>query len=274
MAPFLDERGRRLFTASEARAAGRGGVTAVATATRVARSTIGRGLAEVRLGRDDLGSRIRRPGGGRKPAVETQPGLLEALSELVQSAIRGDPEAALLWVSKSQRHLARALTERGFAAGPTLVGRLLRRLGFSLQANRKTREGTSHPDRDAQFESINARVKAWQTAGQPAISVDTKKKEPVGDFKNGGRELRPKGQPEAVRVHDFEDKGLGKVVPYGVSDTAANKGWVRLGVDNDTAAFAVETIRRWWETIGRARHPGAGRLLVTADSGGPKHPPH
>src|SRR4051812_1263885 len=177
MAPFLDERGRRLFTASEARAAGRGGVTAVATATRVARSTIGRGLAELRLGRDDLGSRIRRPGGGRKPAVETQPGLLEALGELVQSAIRGDPEAALLWVSKSQRHLARALTERGFTAGQTLVGRLLRRLGFSLQANRKTREGTNHPDRDAQFEYINARVKAWQTAGQPAISFDTKKKE-------------------------------------------------------------------------------------------------
>ena len=152
MAPFLDERGRRLFTANEARAAGRGGVTAVATATRVARSTIGRGLAELRGGRDDLGGRVRCPGGGRKPAVETQPGLLEALSELVQSAIRGDPEAALLWVSKSQRHLARALTERGFAAGQKLVGRLLRRLGFSLQANRKTREGTSHPDRDAQFD--------------------------------------------------------------------------------------------------------------------------
>src|SRR3954463_3172744 len=171
MAPFLDERGRRLFTASEARAAGRGGVTAVATATRVARSTIGRGLAELRGGRDDLGGRFRRVvarGGGRKPAVETQPGLLEALSELVQSAIRGDPEAALLWVSKSQRPLARALTHSGFTAGQKLVGRLLRRLGFSLQANRKTREGTSHPDRDAQFEYINARVKAWQTIGQPA----------------------------------------------------------------------------------------------------------
>src|SRR5215218_2879122 len=245
LAPFLDERGRRLFTASEARAAGRGGVTAVATATRVARSTIGRGLAELRLGRDDLGSRIRRPGGGRKPAVETQPGLLEALGELVQSAIRGDPEAALLWVSKSQRHLARALTERGFAAGQKLVGRLLRRLGFSLQANRKTREGTSHPDRDAQFEYINARVKAWQTAGQPAISVDTKKKELVGDFKNGGRELRPKGQPEAVRVHDFALPDLGKVAPYG-----------------------VESIRRWWRDLGRPRYPTATRLLITADCGG------
>src|SRR4051795_9878432 len=167
MAPFLDERGRRLFTASEARAAGRGGVTAVATAPVGARSAAGRGRAELRRGWDGLGSRIRRPGGGRKPAVETQPGLLEALGELVQSAIRGDPEAAVLWVSKSQRHLARALTERGFAAGPTLVGRLLRRLGFSLQAHPKTREGTSPPHRRAQFESINARVKAWQAAGQP-----------------------------------------------------------------------------------------------------------
>ena len=273
MAPFLDERGRRLFTASEARAAGRGGVTAVATATRVARSTIGRGLVELRLGRDDLGSRIRRPGGGRKPAVETQAGLLEALGELVQSAIRGDPEAALLWVSKSQRHLARALTERGFAAGQKLVGRLLRRLGFSLQANRKTREGTSHPDRDAQFEYINARVKAWQTAGQPAISVDTKKKELVGDFKNGGRELRPKGQPEAVRVHDFALPDLGKVAPYGVYDIAANAGWVNLGIDHDTAAFAVESIRRWWRDPGRPRYPTATRptatrLLITADCGG------
>src|SRR3954465_7789754 len=196
MAPFLDERGRRLFTASEARAAGRGGVTAVATATGVARSTIGRGLAELRLGRDDLGSRIRRPGGGRKPAGETQPGLLKALGELVQSAIRGDPEAALLWVSKSQRHLARALTERGFAAGQKLVGRLLRRLGFSLQANRKTREGTSHPDRDAQFEFINARVKACQTAGQPAISVDTKKKELAGDFRTAAASCAPRASPK------------------------------------------------------------------------------
>jgi len=268
MAPFLDERGRRLFAASEARAAGRGGVTAVTTATGVARSTIGRGLAELRGGRDDLGRRVRRPGGGRKPAVETQPGLLEALSELVQSAIRGDPEAALLWVSKSQRHLARALTERGFAAGQKLVGRLLRRLGFSLQANSKTREGTSHPDRDAQFEFSNAQVKAWQTAGQPAISVDTKKKELVGDFKNGGRELRPKGQPEAVRVHDFVLPDLGKVAPYGVYDIAANAGWVNLGIGHDTAAFAVESIRHWWRDLGRPRYPTATRLLITADCGG------
>src|SRR3954465_10766031 len=282
MAPFLEHRGRGLFTASEAALPGRGGVTAVATATGVARSTIGRGLAELRGGRDDLGGRVRhpgggrqpaggrsrRPGGGRKPAGETQPGLLEALSELVQSAIRGDPEAALLWVSKSQRHPARPLPERGFAAGQKLVGRLLRRLGFSLQANRKTREGTSHPDRDAQFEYINAQVKACQTAGQPAISVDTKKKELVGDFKNGGRELRPKGQPEAVRVHDFALPELGKVAPYGVYDITANAGWVNLGIDHDTAAFAVESIRHWWRNLGRPRYPAATRLLITADCGG------
>jgi hypothetical protein len=187
---------------------------------------------------------------------------------LVQAAIRGDPEAALLWVSKSQRHLARALTERGFAAGQKLVGRRLRRLGFSLQAHSKTRAGTSHPDRDAQFESINARGKAWQTAGQPAISVDPKKKELVGDVKNGGRELRPKGQPEAVRVHAFALPDLGKVAPYGVYDIAAKAGWIHLGIDHDTAAVAVESIRPWWRDLGRPRYPTATRLRITADCGG------
>ena len=215
LAPFLDERGRRLVAASEAQAAGRGGVMTVAAVTGVARSTIDRGLAELDLGRDELCGRTRRVGGGRKAATDKHPGLLDALAELVQSAIRGDPEAALLWVSKSQRHLAEALGERGFAASHKLVGRLLRRLGFSLQANRKTREGANHPDRDAQFEDINAQIAAVQAAGQPAISVDTKKKELVGDFKNGGRELRPKGDPEAVRVHDFKIPELGKVAPYG-----------------------------------------------------------
>src|SRR4029077_10182785 len=194
LSPFLDERERRLLAASEARAAGRGGVAAVSHATGIARSTIGRGLADLRAGAVQLGDRVRRVGGGGKPAIETQPGLLAALNDLVQSSIRGDPEAALLWVSKRQRHLSAALSEKGFTAGQKLVGRLLRRLGFSLQANAKTREGTSHPDRDAQFEYTTARVKARQTTGQPAISVDTKKKELVGDFKNGGRELRPKGQ--------------------------------------------------------------------------------
>lgn len=192
--PILDERERRLFAASEARAAGHGGVAAVSRATGIARSTIDRGLADLRLGAVMFSTRVRRHGGGGKPATETQPSLLEALNTLVQSAIRGDPDAALLWVSKSQRHLSAALAELGLTAGQKLVGRLLKRLGFSLQANAKTREGASHPDRNAQFEYINAEVKAFQAAGEPVISVDTKKKELVGDFKNGGRELRPKGR--------------------------------------------------------------------------------
>ena len=268
LAPHLNERARRLFAASEAQAAGRGGVTAVAEATGIARSTIGRGLAELRSQGGASSRRIRRTGGGRKPKVETEPGLLDALGELVQSAIRGDPEAALVWVSKSQRHLAAALYERGFTASQKLVGRLLRHLGFSLQANRKTREGTNHPDRNAQFEHINTQINAFQAAGQPAISVDTKKKELVGDFKNGGRELRPKGDPETVRVHDFMLPELGKVAPYGVYDIAANAGWVNLGITSDTAAFAVQSIRRWWQELGRARYQGAERLLITADCGG------
>ncbi len=266
--PFMDEKERRLFAASEARAAGRGGVTVVSQATGIARSTIGRGLADLRSGAVQFSARVRRRGGGSKPAIETQPGLLETLNDLVQSSIRGDPEAALLWVSKSQRHLSAALAERGFVAGQKLVGRLLHSLGFSLQANRKTREGTSHPDRNAQFEHINAKVNAFQMTGEPVISVDTKKKELVGDFKNGGRELRPKGQPEPVRVHDFAIPELGKAVPYGVYDIAANAGWVNLGISHDTAAFAVESIRRWWHELGQARYPAANRLLITADCGG------
>lgn len=268
LSPFLDERERRLWAASEAYAAGHGGIVAVSAVTGIARSTIGRGLEELGHGQDRFPGRIRRPGGGRKPKTETEPGLLDALTDLVQSAIRGDPEAALLWVSRSQRHLARALAERGFNASQTLVGRLLRRLGFSLQANRKTREGRQHPDRDAQFEHINAQVQAFQQAGQPAISVDTKKKELVGDFKNAGRELHPKSQPEQVRVHDFALPELGKVAPYGVYDIAANAGWINLGITSDTAAFAVESIRRWWYELGQARYPEGTRLLITADCGG------
>jgi len=268
LAPVLDERARRLFAASEARAAGHGGVVAVSRATGIARSTIDRVLADLRAGVEQLGGRVRRAGGGGKPAIKTQPGILAALTELVQSSVRGDPEAALLWVSKSQRHLSAALGDRGFTAGQKLVGRLLRRLGFSLQANAKTREGTGHPDRNAQFEHINAEVTAFGAAGEPAISVDTKKKELVGDFKNGGRELRPKGQPEPVRVHDFVIPELGKAVPYGVYDIAANAGWVNLGINHDTAAFAVESIRRWWHELGAARYPTATRLLITADCGG------
>ena len=268
LAPVLDERGRRLFAASEARAAGRGGVIAVSRATGIARSTIDRGLADLRSGRLMSSTRVRRRGGGGKPATETQPGILAALDELVQSSIRGDPEAALLWVSKSQRHLSAALAVRGFTAGQKLVGRLLKRQGFSLQANAKTREGASDPDRNAQFEHINAQIAAFQAAGEPAISVDTKKKELVGDFKNGGRELRLKGDPEPVRVHDFVIPELGKVVPYGVYDIAANAGWVNLGITHDTAAFAVESIRRWWHELGSVRYPNATRLLITADCGG------
>ena len=262
------EKGRRLFAANEARAAGRGGIAAVSQVTGFARSTIGRGLEDLQSGTVLRSPRVRRQGGGSKPATETQPGLLEALNDLVQSSIRGDPEAALLWVSKSQRHLSAELAKQGFIAGQKLVGRLLKRLGFSLQANQKTREGASHPDRNAQFEHINAEVKAFQAAGQPVISVDTKKKELVGDFKNGGRELRPKGQPEPVRVHDFIIPELGKAVPYGVYDVAANAGWVNLGISHDTAAFAVESIRRWWHELGVARYPNATRLLINADCGG------
>ena len=268
LGPALDERGRRLFAASEARAAGRGGVVAVSQATGIARSTIDRGLADLRSGAVMFSTRVRRRGGGGKPATETQPGILAALNELVQSSIRGDPEAALLWVSKSQRHLSASLAARGFTAGQKLVGRLLKRLGFSLQANSKTREGTSHPDRNLQFEHINTQVTAFQAAGEPAISVDTKKKELVGDFKNGGRELRPKGDPEPVRVHDFVIPELGKAVPYGIYDIAANAGWVNLGITHDTAAFAVESIRRWWQELGAVRYPTATRLLITADCGG------
>src|SRR5580700_1123045 len=268
IAGFLDERGRRLFAANEALELGRGGVTAVSAASGIARSTINRGIAELKAGRDELGARIRRRGGGRKRAVEGQPGLLAALEGLIESAIRGDPQSPLRWVSQSQRNIAAVLGQQGFEASQKLVGVLLRQLDYSCQANRKTREGTQHPDRNAQFEYINAKVKAALAASQPAISVDTKKKELVGDFKNGGRELRRKGEPEPVRVHDFEIKGLGKVAPYGVYDIAANQGWVNVGIDADTAEFAVESIRRWWQRLGSKRYPKAPTLTITADCGG------
>jgi hypothetical protein len=269
VAPHLDERGLRLFAASEARAAGRGGIAAVSQTTGIARSTIGRGLRDLDSAASAWPSgRVRRSGGGRKAAVVEQPGLLEALTELISSAIRGDPQAALLWVSRSQRHLAEQLAVRGYRVDHTVVGRLLKDMGFSLQANAKTREGSQHPDRNAQFEHINECVGRFRRAGQPAISVDTKKKELIGDFRNVGRELRPKGQPEEVRVHDFMIAANGKAVPYGVYDIAANEGWVSVGLDHDTAAFAVESIRRWWRRMGRKRHPRARRLLITADCGG------
>jgi hypothetical protein len=265
---FLDERGRRLFAANEALALGYGGVTAASAATGLARSTIRRAIVELHGGSNPLGQRVRRPGGGRKRAVALQPGLLAALEALIEDAIRGDPETPLRWVSRSQRQIARALLSRGFQVSQKLVGLLLRELGYSCQANRKTREGTDHPDRNAQFTHINTTVQTAIAAGEPAISVDTKKKELVGDFKNPGHELRPKGRPEPVRVHDFALPEQGKVAPYGVYDLAANQGWVSVGVDADTAAFAVESIRRWWYKLGQARYPEAKRLIITADCGG------
>jgi hypothetical protein len=265
---FLDERGRRLFVANEALALGYGGVTAASIATGVARSTINRGIAELRAGRPDQGPRIRQPGGGRKRAVIRQPTLLAALETLIEDAIRGDPESPLRWVSRSQRNIVAVLTGQGFKVSQKLVGKLLRQLKYSCQANRKTREGASNPDRDAQFQHINAAVKAAIADDQPAISVDTKKTELVGDFKNGGRELRRQGDPEAVRVHDFMIPELGKAAPYGVYDIAANEGWVSIGIDADTAAFAVESIRRWWWKLGKPRYPNATTLTITADCGG------
>jgi hypothetical protein len=272
VAPFLDERGRRLFAANESLALGLGGVTATARATGLARSTINRGIQELRSAGNDIGRRVRRPGGGRKSAVAHQPDLPAALEALIESAIRGDPCSPLRWVSRSQRRLVKALREQGFNVSQRVVANLLRELNYSCQANSKVREGGQHADRDAQFNHINATVKTALAAGQPAISVDTKKKELVGDFKNNGRELRPKGRPEPVRVHDFKIPELGKVAPYGVYDIAANHGWVSVGVDADTGAFAVESIRRWWYKLGKARYPSACCLTITADCGGSNGP--
>jgi len=269
---FLDERGRRLLAANEALAQGYGGVSAVAQATGLARSTINRGIGELRSGRNEIGSRVRRAGGGRKSAVAHQPDLPAALETLIEDAIRGDPCSPLRWVSRSLRHLVKALAAQGFRASQRVVANLLRQLHYSCQANRKTREGANHPDRDAQFAHINETVKAAIAAGEPAISVDTKKKELVGDFKNNGRELRRKGNPEPVRVHDFKIPELGKVAPYGVYDIAANHGWVSVGIDADTGAFAVESIRRWWCKLGKTRYPNAKCLTITADCGGSNGP--
>ena len=253
LSPHLDERSRRLFAASEARAAGYGGVAAVSRATGIAASTIGRGLKELVNAERDEAARVRRPGGGRKPLVATDASLVGDLLALVSPSERGDPMSPLRWTCKSLRRLAAELTERGHRISHTVVGELLKQQKFSLQANRKTREGDDHPDRDAQFAYINQSVTAALAAQQPVISVDTKKKELVGDFKNAGREWRPQGEPEEVRVHDFLIKELGRAVPYGIYDLAANAGWVSVGVDHDTAAFAVQTIRRWWHDIGCKR---------------------
>jgi hypothetical protein len=268
LSPHLDERGRRLFAATEARGAGYGGIATVSRITGIAASTIGRGLKDLAVNIAPEAGRLRRPGGGRKPLVATDPGLLPALLALVEPMQRGDPMSALRWTCKSLRRLAAELTAQGHPVSRTVVGELLAQQNFSLQANSKTREGGDHPDRDAQFLHIDRSVTDALAAKQPVISVDTKKKELVGDFKNAGRAWRPKGAPEEVRVHDFLIKELGRAVPYGIYDLAANAGWVSVGMDHDTAEFAVQTIRRWWYEIGRIRYPDARHLVITADGGG------
>ena len=263
----LDERGRRLFAAAEARTAGRGGLAMVSKITGLARSTINRGEDDLDT-QPLLEGRVRRAGGGRRALCDTDPGLVPALKRLVQPATLGDPMRPLIWVSKSLEKLAAALTEMGHPIGPDTVRKELVKLGFSRQSNRKVDEGSHHPDRNAQFEYINAKVVAAQVRQQPVISVDTKKKELIGNFKNGGTDYRPKRKPRRVNVHDFEDKKRGKVVPYGVYDMFANVGFVSLGITSDTAEFAVQSIRCWRKRMGRQRYPNARELTITADCGG------
>ncbi|HSF22522.1 MAG TPA: ISAzo13 family transposase [Burkholderiales bacterium] len=266
----LDERLRRLVAAAEVAAAGAGGVSAVARATGVSRRAIRAGVKELKArGAAALApGRIRRPGGGRKRRIDQDPTLMTDLEKLIEPTTRGDPESPLRWTCKSVRRLAAELTRQGHRTSHRMVAALLQQLGYSLQANRKTIEGTRHPDRNAQFEYINARVRAYLRHGEPAISVDTKKKELVGNFKNAGREWRPRGQPQPVQVHDFVQPELGRAIPYGVYDLGTNTGWVSVGIDHDTAAFAVASIRRWWQTMGCRAYPRARRLLITADAGG------
>lgn len=265
---FLDERSRRLLAGAESLALGRGGISTVSRATGLSRPVIRQGVAELKAREVTLTGRVRRPGGGRKRISERDPSVVTDLEKLVEPVTRGDPESPLRWTCKSVRRLAQELTQQGHQISYPVVAELLDELGYSLQANRKTKEGSSHPDRNAQFEYINRKVKRFLSDRQPVISVDTKKKELVGDFKNGGREWRPQGQPEPVRVHDFLIKGLGRATPYGVYDLAQNTGWVSVGVDHDTATFAVESIRRWWQSMGQSVYPRASRLLITADAGG------
>jgi transposase len=272
LSTLLNERSRRLWAAAEARSLGRGGVAAVIAATGMSSATVYRGLGELEAaetGRAILPpDRVRKPGGGRKAAVDKQPELATALEALVEPTARGDPESALRWTCKSTYRLASELGRQGFKVGPRTVAKQLKEREFSLQANRKTREGESHPDRNAQFGYINEQVMRFQKRGQPAISVDTKKKELVGNFKNAGREWRRRGQPEEVRVHDFPDPKMKKAIPYGVYDLTRNEGWVSVGIDHDTARFAAASIKRWWRKMGRKRYPQAKELLITADCGG------
>jgi len=268
----MDERLRRQWAASEAQSFGRGGVSAVSRATGMSRNTVRRGIAETAMRKSKpkaaISPRIRNPGGGRKALTETDPGLWEALESLVEPMSRGDPRSPLRWTCKSTTQLAAELTRQAHPISPWTVGSLLKAAEYSLQGNRKTKEGSSHLDRNAQFEYINAAVRRFQQRDQPVISVDTKKKELIGQFSNGGQEWRPKGDPEEVRVHDFMDKTLGKAIPYGVYDVNQNEGWVRVGIDYDTARFAVQAISRWWHKMGARRHPRARELLIMADGGG------
>lgn len=272
LAALMDERMRRQWAAAEARAYGWGGLQAVSAAIRMSPNTIRKGLAELAARAKNpqapVDAYLRRKGGGRKRRSEADPGLQEALEWLVEPLTRGDPESPLRWTCKSTTHLAEELSRLGHPVSPRTVGRLLNADGYSLQSNRKTQEGESHPDRNAQFEFINLAVKQFQRRGQPVISVDTKKKELVGQFKKGGREWQPKGEPEQVRVHDFLDKELGKAIPYGVFDLSENQGWVSVGIDHDTAQFAAQAIRRWWKKMGARRYRNARELLITADGGG------
>ncbi|MDA8384510.1 MAG: ISAzo13 family transposase [Betaproteobacteria bacterium] len=272
LVPVLDERSRRHWAATEAAAYGWGGVSAVSRATGMSPNTIRRGLIELAARADDpdagTDSRLRGPGGGRKRLTETDPELSAVLDGLVDPLTRGDPESSLRWTCKSTARLAAELTRQGHAISARAVAQLLKDAHYSLQGNRKTQEGSAHPDRNAQFEYISATVKRFQRRSQPVISVDAKKKEAVGPFKNGGREWQPKGEPEKVLVHDFVDKELGKVLPYGVFDLTQNEGWVSVGIDHDTAQFAVQAIGRWWQKMGSKRYPHAKELLITADGGG------
>lgn len=264
----LDERGRRLWAATEAKAIGHGGIALVSRATGVSYSTITRGLKELESGLLPEPGRVRRPGGGRKKTLAKDATLLADLEGLVEPSVSGDPQSPLRWTSKSVRTLARELRALGHNVSHQLVLELLYAAGYSLQANRKSREGSNHPDRDAQFRYIQRKVRRFQALGQPVISVDTKKKELVGNFKNAGKQWRPKGTPEPVRVHDFRIPELGKAIPYGVYDLTRNAGWVSVGIDHDTARFAVRTIGRWWQKMGRPLYRGVEALLVTADAGG------
>jgi len=265
----LDERTRRLVAAAEAEALGFGGVTAVAQASGLSRGTVIRGMAELKVAsKPARGQRIRRRGAGRKRTIDQDATLKHDLESLVEPVTRGDPESPLRWTCKSVRQLAAELKRMKHKTSHRMVAELLHEMEYSLQANRKTLEGSSHPDRDAQFHHISDKSREFQAARQPVISVDTKKKELVGDFKNNGRELRPKGDPEKVLVHDFVIPELGRAAPYGVYDVAQNAGWVSVGVDHDTAAFAAQSIRRWWESMGEQAYPEASKLLITADSGG------